>query len=48
MEREGHQRGTMGRRARGLKVCMEEILQLGLGALRDLQPPAAGNESKGI
>lgn len=28
----------MGERARGLKVCMEEMPQLGLGALGDLQP----------
>lgn len=37
MEREGHQGETVGGRARGLGVCMEETLQLGLGALGD--PP---------
>lgn len=31
-------KGPWGERARGLKVCMEEMPQLGLGALGDLQP----------
>ena len=38
MEKEEPQGGTLGGRAAGFRFCEEEMLQLGLGALRDPQP----------